>query len=86
METMKTVVAWIEQANPQSWLPESKGDKKTEEPIVSREESKLLYRDFVAQAGSVVTKGWRPCELLIEDLTNLMESIVAESKGTPENK
>lgn len=86
METMKTVVAWIDQVNPQAWLPDSKGDKKTEEPIVSREESKLLYRDFVAQAGTIITKGWRPCELLIDDLTNLMETIVAESKGSSKNQ
>lgn len=86
METMKTVVAWIDQANPQAWLPESKGEKKSEEPIVSKEETKVLYRDFVSQAGSVITKGWKPCELLIDDLTNMMEMIVAESKKSPENK
>lgn len=86
METMKTVVSWIEQANPQSWLPDSKGAGKSEDPIVSREESKLLYRDFVNQAGAIITKGWKPCELMIDDLTNLMETIVAESKSTPKNQ
>jgi len=86
IETMKTVVAWIDQANPQAWLPESKGEKKSEEPIVSKEETKVLYRDFVSQAGQIITKGWKPCELLIDDLTNMMEMIVAESKKSPENK
>jgi hypothetical protein len=80
-ETLKAVVEWIEVTNPQNWLPAG-GKEKANEDILSKDELKSQFRDYVDKAGKLIEKVWRPAELLVQDLTNLMEEVVAESKGT----
>lgn len=77
-ETLRTVIEWIKETNPQNWIPTAaKGDE-----VVSKDETKALFRDYIDKAGKLTEKVWRPAELLVDDLTKFMEGIVAESKGT----
>jgi hypothetical protein len=81
-ETLKTVMEWIKDTNPQNWVPvAAKGEE-----VVSKDETKALFRDYIDKAGKLTEKVWRPAELLVDDLTKFMEGIVAESKATSENK
>lgn len=81
-ETLRTVMEWIKDTNPQTWIPATtKGEE-----VISKDETKALFRDYIDRAGKLTEKVWRPAELLVDDLTKFMEGIVAESKGTLTNQ
>lgn len=82
-ETLRTVIEWITAVNPQNWLPQG---KKESDEIISKDEAKAQYRDYIDKAGKLIEKVWRPAELLVVDLTSFMESVIAESKRSSEIK
>lgn len=80
-ETLETIIAWIQAVKPSEWLPPS-----GKEQLFTNEEIKAQWREYIDKGSNLIEKSWKPAELLIDDLTALMEEICAKSKGPPESK
>ena len=79
-ETMTAVVEWIRTVKPSEWLPLTGKDQ-----AISDDELKAQWRDFTDKAGKLITKSWRPAELLVDDLTAFMEEVCSKPKNPPES-
>lgn len=82
-ETFKSLINWIQQSNPSTYLPKP---DKGEDQIIPRESATALYRDYVTKAGELITKMWKPADLMADDLVALMEREFGKIKGSSENK
>ena len=80
-ETLKAIVSWIQSTKPSEWLPPMGKNEFITEDMVKQQ-----WRDYIDKGGNLITKAWKPAELLIDDLTAFMEEICAKPKGPPENK
>lgn len=81
-ETLKTVIDWVRSVKPSEWLPPAgKGEE-----ILTGDEVKAQWRDYINKGGALIAKAWKPAELLVDDLTAFMEEICAKPKSPPEGK
>lgn len=79
-ETLKAIVTWIQAVKPSEWLPSAK------DAVITEDEIKGQWRDYVDKGGALIEKAWKPAELLIDDLTAFMEEVCAKPKNPPESK
>jgi hypothetical protein len=82
-ETLRAIITWIDAVKPSEWLPSKSKDM---EDVITPDELKAQWRDFVDKASKLITKVWKPAELLVDDLVSFMEETCAKSKGTSESK
>lgn len=79
--TLQAVIAWIQAVKPSEWLP-----PMGKEGLITQEEVNAQWRDFIDKGSGLITKLWKPAELLVDDLTAFMEEICAKPKSPPESK
>jgi len=77
-ETLKGVMAWISAVRPSEWLPPTGKDS-----VMTQEQVNAQWREYVDQASNLVSKLWKPADLMIDDLTAYMEEICAKPKQPP---
>jgi len=82
-ETLESIIAWIQAVQPSAWLPITGKDKDS---LISMDELKTHYRDFIDRASKLIDKCWKPAELMVDDLTSFMEETCAKFKNPPESK
>lgn len=79
-DTLRTVMEWMRSVKPSEWLPTAK------EGVVSEDELKIQWRDYVDKGGKLMAKIWDPVGLLVDDMIGFMEEICAKPKNPPESK
>ena len=72
METLRMVLEWIKETNPQSYLPDI-ATKKGEEAIISVEEYRQRMRDWINKSGDLIEKSWELPVLLVEDAAKVLK-------------
>jgi hypothetical protein len=82
-ETLRFVLEWISNVKPSEWLPSKEKDR---DDVISPDELKQQWRDYVDKASALITKAWKPAELVLDDLISFLEEVYAKPQGTSESK
>ena len=80
MDTLRMVIDWIKETNPQSYL-----SKEANEAIGEAKQAKM--RDWVDKAGDLIEKTWELPNMLVDDAVRVLTGAVdANSEGASKTK
>jgi hypothetical protein len=86
LETLRTVIEWINSTNPQSIYAQLQ--QKGTTVALTDEEFRQRFRDWLNASGDFIAKANELPTLLIEDSINIMKEVTrtAQQKATSESK
>ena len=79
METLKGIVEWIKETNPQQYIETTKKDE-----VISGEEFKAKMRDWINKSGDLIEKTWELPYLLAEDAIRVLREATKRDESEPE--
>ena len=80
MDTLRMVIDWISQSNPQNYL-----GKTSKDTLSEAEQEKM--RNWVEKAGDLIDKTWHLPDMLVDDAIKVLsEATSAKPPTTPEVK